>query len=155
MNTQNHQPMSLSELEMMIEGYFNCTLTELQEQRLKQELATTSLSSPSIDEARAVIGLASVAMEEHRRSMASQRRRHWLAVAASIAIVAVVGVGLIAHQQQAGTCVAWVNGQHVTDDAQVMQLVNADLNQVGSASASVDQNIEQQLGDLGAAIERD
>lgn len=155
MNTQNMQPMTLPELEEMIEAYFDCTLTELQEQRLKQELATTSLTSPAISEARAVMGLTSTAMEAHRRSMVRHSRHHWLAVAASIAIVAVSGLGLMVHQQQANSCVAWVGGQQVTDDAQVMNLLHADLKQVGTAAQGVDQNIEQQLGDLGAAIRRD
>lgn len=161
--TRSANMHTLQEIEQMVEGYFNCELTEQQEQELKQELASTRLSSSIIDEARATMGFMSVGMEaERRRQMDNRRqaRRKWVAVAASIAIVAVVGGGLLTLQNRqrltsSDLCVAWVGGNEVTGDDDVMRLVHSDLRSFSDASSPASQNISQQLVEMKSALERD
>ena len=54
-----------------------------------------------------------------------------------------------------GECIAYVNGKKVSGDAAVMQLVSSDLRSLDDASDAVGGNVEQQLNNLGAAIEID
>ena len=49
-------PLSQEQLEAMIEQYFDCKLSDDDERRLRCELASTTFSSETIDEARFTMG---------------------------------------------------------------------------------------------------
>ena len=83
-----------------------------------------------------------------------------LSAAASVAVVIAVAVAVFVGGGQnvtagQGECIAYVNGKKVSGDAAVMQLVSSDLRSLDNASDAVGCNVEQQLNNLGAAIEID
>jgi|GEM_PF-536540 len=152
------QPMPRPQLERMIEAYMNATLNEEQEVQLAQQLAITPHHSEAIDEARAVMGYYSMGQAVRRHINRRRTRRRVLAAAASVTLLAIIGWSWWHHANltpSAGDCMALVNGQTVTDDAVVMELLTSDLNAMGDAQAAVEDNMMNQLHSLGAALDDD
>ncbi len=150
----NFKAVSKDELEMMIERYFDCELSEEEEILLRNNLAHCKYKSKSIDEALATMGfLAEGAKHYNSRIVRLRVRRTWKIVSAA-AVIAVAGtIGIKLASSNNGTCVAYVNGVKVTDSEMVMSMVKGDLNEVNTASKSVDDNMQQQLSSVGDAID--
>ena len=55
----------LRHIHELIDRYFNAETSEAEELRLKNILATTSYSSPEIDEAKAVLGYFAMSRGKH------------------------------------------------------------------------------------------
>lgn len=88
--------MTLAELEALAELYFEASLSRADERLLMKVLAESGISSPVLDEARAVMGLEltrpekRVDMLKPRRSLV-RRVRVWSSVAAAALVLAVGG----------------------------------------------------------------
>ena len=151
------------QLEGLISKYFDGQTSVAEEQTLKQCLAHCQWHGGVIDEARFTMGMLSVGTDKHRRAKHAARVvPMWriAAAAASVAVVIAVAVAVLVGGGQnvtagQGECIAYVNGKKVSGDAAVMQLVSSDLRSLDDASDDVGVNVEQQLNNLGAAIEID
>ena len=151
------------QLEGLIAKYFDGQTSVAEEQMLKQCLAHYQWHGDVIDEARFTMGMLSVGADKHRRANRAARIVPvWriAAVAASVAVVIAVAVAVFVGGGQnvtagQGECIAYVNDKKVSGDAAVMQLVSSDLRSLDDASDAVGGNVEQQLNNLGAAIEID
>lgn len=165
--TQQHDtrsgnaPLSQEQLEAMIEQYFDCTLSDDDERRLRRELASTTFSSAAIDEARFTMGFLSMGMARSQASREPAQRWHkpWMRVAAAAATVAlVVSAGLYVTRMATAPrdeCYAWVNGHKVSDDKVVMRMIQSDFDDIDRASSSIDDHMMQQLQSMGQAIDAD
>lgn len=160
----SNSELTQAQLEAMIERYFNCELDDEGERRLRRELAATQCSSPAIDEARFTMGFLSMGMKqahERKQQAPAVRRRKPLwriaAVAAIVVVAALAGVELYNARTATGAdeCYAYVNGRRVTDDKVVMDMVKHDLDDIDRASASIDDNMTQQLQSMGQALDAD
>lgn len=138
----------IKRLHQLIERYFDATATSAEEAELLRDLADPTLTSPEIEEARAVIGFFAV-----ERSRKTTRRRHlpagWQRAAAAVAIAAVCGVALFTmpgrDTKQPDRCVAYVGDTEVTDSRMVMAMMRSDLSDLGEASADVRDDFGDQL----------
>ncbi len=147
MKTDYKSPHQLDE---MIERYFNCSLSDADEQRLRVIAATTTLSSPALDELRAVMGI--------RRPAASGRRGVWrvaASVAASCALVLTLAFSVrhFTTMSQAPVCIAYANGRCITDEESVMQLIADDMRQFSACLDKADSAISDDIADAIPLIE--
>lgn len=134
MNT-NKTIMPIDRLLETIEKYFDCQLSDEQEEELRRQIAATPLSHPSIDEARAAMGFRKVTRRINGRgnhvvkntSVRQMDKRGLMAglsIAASIALIVTLGVMLLQPiSNGTSQCVAYVNGQRVTDEDIVIALM--------------------------------
>lgn len=164
-NDDNNQPkfimvdgqrLTRHDMSRLIGDYFDCTASDDGERLLRRALAQCPWSGSDIDEARVALGFASVGMELERRERLARRHRNlaWRAVAAVAAVLVTVG-GLLyagAGSSEADECIAYVNGQRLTGQEQVMQMVHCNLSAMGEAHTDMDQNITMQLASVGRAV---
>lgn len=98
MKTDNFN-LTIEELDSLARAYLDCRLTKLEEKELELVLLSTGLSTPAIDEARETMGIVTTIASPAKptKLIQSRRRQRWLrplTVAASIAIVAAVAIGI-------------------------------------------------------------
>lgn len=149
---KNHHITTQAQLEQLIKRYFDGETSLQEEQQLRQCLADCPWSSQTIDEALFTMGYFAAHSHETRPAAKKTSHRQFIGIAASIAIVLSVGGYAIWHQQQAGgECIAYVNGQIIKSDAQVMAMVAEDMNMMGNAADVVN----DQLSSLGEVLEID
>ena len=150
----NYRPISSQqELEQLIERYFDGMTTVEEEAALRHELAHCPWSSEDIDDARVVMGyfVTHCKQQQRQHAMGSTRQRI-IGIAASIAIILAVGGYTLWHQQQSrDICVAYVDGQVVQNDDQVMAMIADDLDKIDNAANAM----TDQLSSLGEALELD
>lgn len=153
MNNNHIDDFKLDELEMLIDKYFECELTEHEELLLHRIIACTSLDSPKIREYKAVMSYPIIAskIKVHRKSTF----RKWLnlSVAACIAIILGAGVYTLRGNEEASMkqCIAYVGNNVIEDEDIVMQLIANDLSAFREASALIDENMEEDLSALSNA----
>lgn len=147
-----HNITSKSELEQLIDRYFEGETSLHEEQMLKQILADCPWSSDEIDEARFTMGYFTTHKQQQRHIVNMTARRRFIGIAASIAVLLTIGGTFMWKTQQSqGECIAYVNGKAITSDDAVMALIEKDLNTMDNASNSM----AAQLKSLGEALELD
>ena len=143
---------SRQELEQLIERYFDGLTTVEEEAALRACLARCPWHSESIEDAQVVMGYFAALGKYQRHSAARTTRQRIAGIAASIVIVLSVAVFALWHQwQPMDECVAYVNGQAISNHREVMALVENDLSSIGNAS----QGMTAQLSSVGEALELD
>ena len=126
---------SRQELEQLIERYFDGLTTVEEEAALRACLARCPWHSESIEDAQVVMGYFAALCKYQRHSAARTTRQRIAGIAASIVVVLSVAVFALWHQwQPMDECVAYVNGQAISNDREVMALVENDLSSIGNAS---------------------
>lgn len=149
---QNLHITNQTELEQLIERYFDGETTLQEEQALKQALADCPWTSDTINEARFAMGYFTTHKQQQRHSAIVTMRRRAIGIAASIAVLLTIGGALLWQTQRPqDVCIAYVNGKAITSDDAVMALIEKDLNTMDNASNSM----AAQLSSLGEALELD
>lgn len=146
---KQHNP-SLPELLDLIERYFDCTLSDAEELQLRHIIATTGLSHPSIDEARAIMGIRRPVSRRHRNF------RPALSIAAAVAVLLTIGIYLFVSPSAGlgdNKCIAYANGQRITDEEEVINLLREDLREFDDAVEASDRSFADELGDIAPIIE--
>ena len=139
-------------LEQLINRYFDGETTVQEEQAMRETLADCPWSSELIDEARFTMGYFAAHKQQGRRVTTVTDRFRIMAIAASVAVLLTVGIGLLWQNHQANNvCVAYVNGKAIHNEQEVFNLMQSDLNEMGNAT----QGLADQLSSLGDAIELD
>ena len=137
--------MNTPELHNLIERYFNADTSLDEERLLRRELATgiNNSDDPVIQEACAVMGLHVIRRKPDAISRKTVSPPIWRNVAAVAVAIAVTGSLLsgVIRQQSTGECVAYVNGQRISDRDAVMKLMFADLNEMEEASNCIEASI--------------
>lgn len=98
--------LTLQETEQLCRMYMDCRLSVLEETELQYLLGRLPYSSPCIDEVRILMGLpvASRVHKTHKRSFHFRRNRNVISIAASIAILFVIGIFmLLRHSDHASS----------------------------------------------------
>lgn len=151
MNNRQHIS-NQAELEQLIGRYFDGETTIEEEQTLGAVLADCPWSSETIDEALFAMGYFAAHKQQQRRTVTMAMRRRAIAIAASVAVLLTVGIGLLWQTRQpSDVCIAYVNGQTIHNEQEVLALMQGDLNDMSNAT----QSLEEQLSSLGEAIDID
>ncbi len=146
----------------LIARYFDAETTAEEERRLRRFLTSPESSGAQYDEVRAVMGFLITGKELHNKPVSTGRKhRHDLIVrfSAAAAIFVVVGCSLLLlWQKQPGTpvladahsnedvCIAYINGEEITDPHIVMAQMHADIARTSRPDNAT--SVEKQLTDI-------
>ena len=127
--------LTVEELEVLIENYYECKLTRDEENDLRRMLVVADYSSEAIDRCRLAMGLEALMKEKAQAHRGG--RRSWLryaSVAVSVAVVAVLTVisfdRIGAPSADDGVeAIVYINGLRVVDEAYARQIAERDRNE--------------------------
>lgn len=137
---------TVNEWRKMIGRYFDAQTSDEEESALKRFLVSPEAAGREFDEARAVLGFATVGRRlcHARRRTALRRRITGYSAAASVALViAFSGWAVYSSRNQ---CVAYINGVKCTDEDVVMAEMRRSMQEMGATASSAD--IGATLGDM-------
>lgn len=133
----------------LIERYFEATITDDEEQQLKQFLASPHSNSPQYDEIKAVMGFLSIGKRynnqpKKRHTIGINRVLRW-SVAAAVAI-GIIGTAAIQLNNDNDICIAYINGKKYTDEAIVLAQMQSTMQQINKGIE--EHSLEHQLGNM-------
>ena len=139
----------MKQINEYIDRYFEGTLSEAEELRLKAFLASPEGQAPEYDEVRAVMGYFAVGksiLRDEAKEYSSVRRTVWsrIAVAAACAVI-FIALGVNFYNKE-NICVSYVGGQKVTDKEVVMNDVDNILADLLSGGTDVDEQLKEIFG---------
>lgn len=133
----------------LIARYFDGLTTDEEERRLRRFLASPDSADARYDETRAVMGFLAVGRQLHTARPATLRPPHrarlW-AAAASFLLLLSGGAGWWITDNKQNVCVAYIDGQRVTDTEIVMQQAEHALAAVRRTTG--EPTVEDQLTDM-------
>lgn len=143
----------MKQINEYIDRYFEGTLSEAEELKLKAFLTSPEGQASEYDEARAVMGYFAAGRSLSRKDEDeySRRgiRRHgsvWLRVAVAAVCAGIfITLGLNVYNKE-NICVSYVGGQKVTDKEVVMNDVDNILADLFSGGTDVDEQLNEIFG---------
>lgn len=133
----------------LAQRYFDATTTDDEERQLRSFITSEAGSGEEFNELRAVMGFFAVGRSTAKTANhpAAHRTLRRLTVAAAvIACLAGGGTWLFHYQMQKNICVAYINGEKVTDPDIVLQQMQASMANVQPKSADI--TVDDQLHDM-------
>lgn len=134
----------------LAERYFDALTDEEEELRLREFLATPEADSDKFNDIKAVMGYLSYGKKLQRAASKTTERkgagnRRW-SIAAAITAAIVLGTAWLNSNMQQDICIAYINGQKITDKEMVMSYMHHTLAQVTRGTEEF--YIEKQLGNI-------
>lgn len=145
--------MNRKELDSLIARYFDGATTLDEERRLRSLLANPQAIGPAADEARAVMGVFAAQRMSKSAHRTRSRATAWRA-AAGFAVLVAAGAILLTTSRGAenGTYTAYCGGVEITDRADVLGFMQADLDAMADAAGSVSNSVESDFDAVINAI---
>ena len=143
----------MKKIDEYVNRYFEGTLSEAEELRLKDFLASPEGQAKEYDEVRAVMGYFAVgkAISEkeegaYSRKSALRRMPLWLGTAVAAAFVGIfIALGVNVYNRE-NICVSYVGGQRVTDKEVVMNDVDGILADLLTGGTDVGEQLNEFFG---------
>lgn len=124
----------------LMRRYYEAETTPEEERELA--LYAASANDPDFEGLRGVFGFLSIGRQKKARRVRSIRLYAY-AAAASVAILAAVGIGLTGGRTLDENCVRYAYGEKVEDDAQIMAAVESSLTDFFGADTAAEQNLKE------------
>lgn len=145
--------MSMKKIDEYVSRYFEGTLSEAEELRLKDFLASPEGQAKEYDEVRAVMGYFAVGKAlsgketgEYSRKKSLRRVSLWLGTAVAAAFVGIfIALGVNVYNRE-NICVSYVGGQRVTDKEVVMNDVDGILADLLTGGTDVGEQLNEFFG---------
>lgn len=143
------------DIHKLIEAYFDCILSEQEEQQLKQMLATTEEDTADVREAKAVLGVFAMERKLSQGTPVPHSRKRILRyAAAAIAVLAMAFGGMkYAEYQNDNACVMFVNGEKISNENIVLAQMLGQMDDISEAAEYNDQTMSNQLDDMASVLE--
>ncbi len=144
----------ITTLLSLIERYYDCSLSDEEERRLRNLIARTRLRHPAIDEARAVMGF-----RRARRSASGNRAPRWKVyggIAAGVAMLVVAGLAALdSHRPDSADfgCIAYANGTTITDEDVILGIITDDIREFNDGVAADNESMLDDLDDIAPIID--
>lgn len=143
----------MNKINEYIDKYFEGTLSEAEELKLKAFLSSPEGQAPEYDEARAVMSYFAVGKsllrkdaKEYSRRDSRHRGSVWLRVAVAAVCAGIfITIGVNVYNKE-NICVSYVGGQKVTDKEVVMNDVDGILADLFSGGTDVDEQLNEIFG---------
>lgn len=127
--------MKTTETDILIQRYFDATATAGEEERLRAILADPATErTQAVEEARAVMGYTAVARAVSRPHRNNSRWVAAASVAASAAVVALIGWHSLSAADDDSTAVIYANGRVIHSTEQAIDIMTAQLGAIGEAA---------------------
>lgn len=143
-----------------IDRYFDCLLTDEEENELRKKLAATELTHPDIDEAKALMGFRVPERIRERKTgslvkkFGYKRVKYTAIIAAVVALVSVTGYVIqLNNSFISGNCLAFVNGKCIRDEDAVMEIIFQNISELEQATDEMRVDFLNELDDLASATE--
>lgn len=141
----------------MARRYFDAETTEAEERMLKRFAASPEADGAEWDELRAVMGYATVGKRLRGQAAATntiplRRMPQWMRIAAAAVFAGLILLPItmwLTNSQDSldeDICIAYVNGNRVTDPAQVIQAMHHAMSHVQQVEPMT--TVEEQLGSM-------
>lgn len=154
----------LDELSLIIrlgERYFDCSLSDAEEELLRDMLGRTRLSHPAIDELRALTGFrTNVGLRSSERRLKGRVR---LVSGVAAACVVIFSLGLyttvtrrasaISAPADVTTCVAYAGGKRITDQEAIIRLLVEDMREFTRDVRASEESFSEELSDVARIID--
>ncbi len=143
----------MNKINEYIDRYFEGTLSEAEELRLKTFLASSEGQASEYDEARAVMGYFAVGKSLSRKVAKEYSRKNgrrngtvWLRIAVAAVCAGIfITLGVNVYNKE-NICVSFVGGQKVTDKEVVMNDVDNILADLLSGGTDVGEQLNEFFG---------
>lgn len=145
------------DIHKMIDLYFDAQLSRIDEEELFERLRLFKGNDQKVDEALAVMLMARGPILDVPRRAARTKSRLW-GVAAAIALIAGIGITALWRTSIHDSVdamegmVAYVGGVRVDDHAEIMEIVDNQLNDIGICSDFFAQEVSSDLDDIRQAL---
>lgn len=151
---KHNNDIDLNRLLGQIDRYFDCSLSDNEEEELRSIIASTTLSHPAIDEARALMGFRAPQSRKKRSTVNGPAMRSIISIAAAVAIIFTLCLTMIQPSNiTESTCIAYVNGSCITDENDIIRLIAADMRDFSEGASEADQSFRDELGDVAPIID--
>lgn len=133
----------MDRIDKLVDAWFEGTITERDEQRLKRFLSRPEGSGTEYDEIRAVMGFFSEGRRHYPaagKTVAFPRWAKALAAACSLAAAFLAG-SLVSFDRDDAICFSLVGGKTVTEESIVMEEVENTLADLFSGHDSIDEQL--------------
>lgn len=143
------------DIHKLIDAYFDCTLSEQEEQWLKRMLATTDEDTADVREAKAVLGVFAM---ERKLSQGTpilhskNRILRYAAVAVAVFAIVIGGMKYVEYKED-NTCVMYVNGEKISNENIVLAQMMGQMDDISEAADYNDQTMSSQLDDIASVLE--
>ena len=145
--------MKMNKINEYIDRYFEGTLSEAEELRLKAFLTSPEGQASEYDEVRAVMGYFAVGKSLSRKEADEYSRKGirwhgsaWLRVAVAAVCAGIfITIGVNVYNKE-NVCVSYVGGQKVTDKEVVMNDVDGILADLFSGGTDVEEQLNEIFG---------
>lgn len=197
--SKSHRPasdlsaqFSDAEIIRLLDAYYDCALSDVEEEMLRRVLAATKSDRPEISAARALMGfryksavkenifagtsesfggtiLPSGLIVPEKVRDAHKRKKHsllaWISAGAAAAVIAgLVATGFFRSStgpscegaysfQKGDICVAYSNGETITDEEDIIALIGANLSDFEKAREDADDIFLSELGYAAETID--
>lgn len=148
--------MTKKERHKLIERYFDADTSAEEERELRNVLLKLSSPDAVEKEALAVMGYASVKPKRKTHGNVSFRKRilQYAAVAGGLIVVAaeLVTAWKVEMETTQPSCIAYVGGVEITDEAHVMDIVSSQLAEMSDMSAEMNSEIAGDFNEIRNAL---
>lgn len=120
--------LTVEELNELCHLYMDCRLSVMEEKELEYVLSQTTLTSPSIDEVRSLMGIQTLKLTQSKPTVKKifWDWRYAARIAASAAILSGIGFAVLSPNKSPSTaqgdCVAYINGNEIHGDAAIAHI---------------------------------
>lgn len=143
----------MKKMDEYVSGYFEGTLSEAEELKLKDFLASQEGQAAEYDEVRAVMGYFAAGKSlygketgEYSRKKSPRRLSMWLGTAVAAAFVGIfISLGVNVYNRE-NICVSYVGGERVTDKDVVMNDVDGILADLFTGGTDVGEQLNEFFG---------
>lgn len=139
-------------LTNLINRYYECGLSDTEEQHLRNIIADTAYSHPEIDCIRAIMGI-------RKPSVAKKGLRAYTAVAVTAAasitaiIISATCIFNTSDPVDANVCYAYVNGACITDENAIINLITDNIRELNSEAKAAGQEVRSEMSYIASIIE--
>ncbi len=153
---------NLQNLLQEIDRYFDCLLTDEEENKLRKQLATTEFTHHCIDEAKALMGFRAperVQKTEKKRikKIFSYEKVRYGTIIAAVVTLVVSSVYVLQLKDNgfgSTNCLAFVNGKCIRDEDAVMEILFQNMSELDQATDEMKIDFLDELDDLASATEK-
>lgn len=140
-------------LEQMAEAYFSASLSEAEEQELRQQLAQTDSPTGAAAEAKAQMAFFATARRQDHRAAKPRPTLRIVRITAAAACACLVAFAAWHYTSAtAPDCIMYAGGQEITNEQAIVAQMTAQISEMGRQQDYMDETVKNQLSDFRGLI---
>ena len=155
--------MKEKNIHKAIDLYFDAQLSIAEEEKLFRSLLAFKGKDQKVDEALAVMLMTRMPMESRPSGLRTKKTRSLMRplYAAAAVLIAVICISALWHQsgieedKNIEGMVAYIGGVKISDQSEIMKIVDDQLNDIGISSELFAQTLPEDLDDIRDAFNED